>query len=281
MAEHLDSHLVRVPFEALKRAAKNRKAIIDSISDAATSTIDGLVAAAKTDGARGAMPCLPTESRIAAADGDQEMENAESLGPPAIDAMQTDDAPPSSASPSGQLEGLLVQLTALAGRLSEASTAEAAAAEATAARLRHLASLSAPPCTAAAAAPSASEPSSSTAASTSSQGTFLAWNRDGKRLTLLLADHLLRSVVTEATCAVIFASNGWTMQGGDLLCPSDRRGYPNSASQLIHEAGLQGLCDKEIFGEAREVSVALGRRDCSVALQWCADNRARLKKVRR
>ena len=31
MSEHLDCHLVRVPFEALKRAAKERKAIVDQI----------------------------------------------------------------------------------------------------------------------------------------------------------------------------------------------------------------------------------------------------------
>ena len=33
--ENLDCHLVRVPFEALKRAAKDRKSIVDTIAEAA------------------------------------------------------------------------------------------------------------------------------------------------------------------------------------------------------------------------------------------------------
>ena len=33
--ENLDCHLVRVPFEAIKRAAKDRKSIVDTIAEAA------------------------------------------------------------------------------------------------------------------------------------------------------------------------------------------------------------------------------------------------------
>jgi len=77
---------------------------------------------------------------------------------------------------------------------------------------------------------------------------IIAWNK--QRLDRILVDHLLR------------------------------QGHQQTATHLAKEAGIEDLVDAHIFKEAGKVTDALKRHDCSVALAWCAENRARLKKIK-
>ncbi len=43
---------------------------------------------------------------------------------------------------------------------------------------------------------------------------------------------------------------------------------------------VQDLVDVHIFAEAHAILEGLARQDCSAALQWCAQHRARLRKIR-
>ena len=43
---------------------------------------------------------------------------------------------------------------------------------------------------------------------------------------------------------------------------------------------MQELVDVHIFADAHAILEGLARRDCSGALQWCAQHRARLRKLR-
>ena len=43
---------------------------------------------------------------------------------------------------------------------------------------------------------------------------------------------------------------------------------------------LQDLVDSHIFLQARSVLEGLGRHDCTAALAWCEEHRARLKRLK-
>ena len=43
---------------------------------------------------------------------------------------------------------------------------------------------------------------------------------------------------------------------------------------------MQELVDVHIFAEAHAILEGLAAQDCSAALQWCAQHRARLRKIR-
>jgi hypothetical protein len=47
------------------------------------------------------------------------------------------------------------------------------------------------------------------------------------------------------------------------------------AQGLATEAGIEPLTDVDAFRETQEILRALWRRDCSLALAWCACNRAK------
>jgi hypothetical protein len=49
---------------------------------------------------------------------------------------------------------------------------------------------------------------------------------------------------------------------------------------LAQETQSQQLSDMHIFADARRVTESLKGHDCSAALVWCAENRARLKKIK-
>lgn len=51
-------------------------------------------------------------------------------------------------------------------------------------------------------------------------------------------------------------------------------------ARLAQETGSEQLCDLHIFADARKVVESLKQHDCGAALAWCADNRARLKKIK-
>ena len=43
---------------------------------------------------------------------------------------------------------------------------------------------------------------------------------------------------------------------------------------------MQDLVDMHIFAEAHAILEGLAAQDCSAALQWCSQHRARLRKIR-
>lgn len=80
------------------------------------------------------------------------------------------------------------------------------------------------------------------------RGDAVAWNRP--RLDRILVDHMLRS---------------------DCYA---------SAVALASSAQIDLLCDLHVFDGARRVAEALRARDAAPALAWCAEQRARLKKLK-
>ncbi|GAX80658.1 hypothetical protein CEUSTIGMA_g8093.t1 [Chlamydomonas eustigma] len=270
----LDAHVIRVPFDALKRAAKDRKGLIDKISDVVsnlnstpqvfvnplpTRDVDMSIASS-ADVASDAAGCSPEQD---------------------CDAMQTDDPGSAHLVPADTisttlsmeqrqalqaLEELSLQLGAISQSLTTVSETEATTAAACEARLGFLSKLGPQPQPAKASTATRNTTSLGTSIDNSagssppaglpwktgvlSQTPFLDWNRQGGRLDFLLMDHLYRC------------------------------GYFSAAAMLEHEAGLIGLCDVNIFRQAREVSQALQNKDCSIALKWCDDNSSRLKKIK-
>lgn len=77
---------------------------------------------------------------------------------------------------------------------------------------------------------------------------YIKWSR--KRIDRILVDHMLRS------------------------------GYYQAAITLAQTSGIQDLTDIHIFDGARAVTEGLRQHDCSQALQWCENNKARLKKAK-
>jgi len=59
-----------------------------------------------------------------------------------------------------------------------------------------------------------------------------------------------------------------------------REGLYEPAIQLAREANIVDLVDIDIFVSSRKVIEGLKHHDCTEALQWCADNRSKLKKIR-
>ncbi|EIE27319.1 hypothetical protein COCSUDRAFT_34765 [Coccomyxa subellipsoidea C-169] len=76
----------------------------------------------------------------------------------------------------------------------------------------------------------------------------LEWNQ--ARMDRILADHMLRC------------------------------GFLDSASELAASANIEDLVDSHIFLQARSVLEGLGRHDCTAALAWCEEHRARLKRLK-
>lgn len=74
----------------------------------------------------------------------------------------------------------------------------------------------------------------------------IAWNR--RRMDVILADYMLRS------------------------------GYLESAQALASDRDMEDLVDLRLFSVAHSVARQLEARDCRAALEFCAQNRARLKK---
>ncbi|MEW5308738.1 MAG: hypothetical protein WDW38_000674 [Sanguina aurantia] len=177
MAELLEFPLLRVPFEALRRAAKDRKSVCDDVCDKVTL----LLQSSGTSHTR--------EEHLLS------------------------------------LSQVLGSLTGLKRKLHEVSGSEAGDAQRCASRLQHLQSIGLPP-----------------------KDGAVQWNK--LRLDRLLAEHLLRS------------------------------GLHDTAAQLVGSGGILDLVDSHIFVAARCVTRALAAHDCSLALSWCEENRARLKKLK-
>lgn len=63
----------------------------------------------------------------------------------------------------------------------------------------------------------------------------------------------------------------------EALC-SRRSGYLESAQALASDRDMEDLVDLRLFSVAHSVARQLEARDCRAALEFCAQNRARLKK---
>ncbi|KAJ7537745.1 hypothetical protein O6H91_11G020300 [Diphasiastrum complanatum] len=57
-----------------------------------------------------------------------------------------------------------------------------------------------------------------------------------------------------------------------------RSSYYCTAMKLAESSNIKELADIDIFFDARKVIDALHSRDCSEALQWCSENKTKLKK---
>lgn len=253
-----------MPFESLKRTAKDRKAYIDDAAE--------YVAALKVP------LTIPSRSpTTTAAREDTEMADAEAdTDTPAEPTTQTPDAttPPPSHVPASVAGGslsslpdaqpcpasapsfaaaatareaslerlrlLLSQLQGVKRKLADVTQTEADDCSRCRARLEHL---------------SGARPASSTNSAQQQEGipssglVPIPWTRT--RLDILLVDHLLRN------------------------------GHYDTATRLATTSGIGLLTDAHVFDSARRiVSALLHDHDCSPALAWCADNRARLFKVK-
>ncbi|TPX41690.1 hypothetical protein SeMB42_g05036 [Synchytrium endobioticum] len=59
-----------------------------------------------------------------------------------------------------------------------------------------------------------------------------------------------------------------------------REGYTRTAETLANESGLKELVDIELFLQSRRVVEALMNRICTPCLQWCAENKSSLRKMK-
>ncbi|PYI22138.1 protein fyv10 [Aspergillus japonicus CBS 114.51] len=57
-----------------------------------------------------------------------------------------------------------------------------------------------------------------------------------------------------------------------------RSGYLESARQLAHEKGIEGLVDLNVFVQCQRIADSLRHGETKDALQWCGENKAALKK---
>lgn len=58
-----------------------------------------------------------------------------------------------------------------------------------------------------------------------------------------------------------------------------REGYYTTASLLAQDTGIMDLVDIELFSQSRKIEESLQKGTCTECLQWCADNKSRLKKL--
>jgi len=59
-----------------------------------------------------------------------------------------------------------------------------------------------------------------------------------------------------------------------------REGLYDSAVRLASDSHITDLVDIDVFISSKKVIEGLSRCDCTEALQWCADNRSKLKKIK-
>lgn len=77
--------------------------------------------------------------------------------------------------------------------------------------------------------------------------TLLIWNKT--RLDRVIIDHLLRE------------------------------GHFETANKFAADSNITDLVDIDVFVEGKTIEEALKKKDCSIALNWCNSNKARLKKM--
>ncbi|KAI9031757.1 CTLH/CRA C-terminal to lish motif domain-containing protein [Phycomyces nitens] len=59
-----------------------------------------------------------------------------------------------------------------------------------------------------------------------------------------------------------------------------REGLTETAQRMAVENGIEFMVDVQLFAQCEKVEASLKRRSCKECLQWCADNRSGLKKIK-
>lgn len=59
-----------------------------------------------------------------------------------------------------------------------------------------------------------------------------------------------------------------------------REGFYESAEKLARTSNIESLVDIRIFVESRKVIEGLEQGDCTKALEWCSENKSKLKKIK-
>ncbi|KXZ46821.1 hypothetical protein GPECTOR_40g555 [Gonium pectorale] len=204
MVELLEGPLLRVPFESLKRAAKDRKALIDEAAECVAALRHPLNAPptasvpATAPSSRSASVAAPSPTPAPDAAGDTEMVDAPSELPAPNAEEQVPDAVAGSSSREASIERLRLLLSQLQGakrKLKDVSRAEADDCQRCKARLEYLA---------ASPKPTGGEPDAQ-----------LSWTR--QRLDLLLVDHLLRSGYHESAARLVADSKLAQLTDGHIF----------------------------------------------------------------
>ena len=157
-----EAPLVRVPFESLKRAAKDRKSLVDEVAEGIAALAGGPKLQPTGRQASGEA----SVSQKQAADGDKAMTDAAAPADPDADAA-AGPGPQSRGDQIAELTRLLSQLQGVKRKLREVSKAEHDDCQRCKARLEHLAALGVP-----------------------ARDAVLPWTK--QRLNRILVDHLLR-----------------------------------------------------------------------------------------
>ncbi|KAG2454742.1 hypothetical protein HYH02_000578 [Chlamydomonas schloesseri] len=273
LSETLEAPLMRVPFESLKRAAKDRKALIDELSDHLASLKHPLSLGGPKGPAGASAASAPADDPS----GDTEMEEA-----------ATGEISNGREASIERLRLLLSQLQGVKRKLGEVSRTEAGDCARCKARLDYLAATA--PTAAAAAAAGGGTPAGAGARSGSvdTGAASPAAAGAGGGAAAGAAGPGPGSAATAAAAGGAAGAGGgggglisWTRQRLDVILVDHllRSGYHDSAAKLAAAAGIQLLTDGHIFEGARRVLAALLEdHDCGPALAWCAENRSRLAK---
>ncbi|KAI8093592.1 CTLH/CRA C-terminal to lish motif domain-containing protein [Halteromyces radiatus] len=59
-----------------------------------------------------------------------------------------------------------------------------------------------------------------------------------------------------------------------------REGLTETAKRMAEENGIQDMVDIQLFAQSEKVEEALQRHSCKECLQWCAENKSSLKKMK-
>eukprot|EP01095_Lingulamoeba_sp_RSL-Kostka_P015287 TRINITY_DN697_c2_g1_i1.p1 TRINITY_DN697_c2_g1~~TRINITY_DN697_c2_g1_i1.p1 ORF type:complete len:534 (-),score=133.60 TRINITY_DN697_c2_g1_i1:106-1707(-) len=59
-----------------------------------------------------------------------------------------------------------------------------------------------------------------------------------------------------------------------------REGYLKTAKLLIADSDIKNLVDFDLFEKRKKIIDSLKKKNCKLALKWCAENRTRLKKIK-
>lgn len=175
--EVTEAPLVRVPFESLKRAAKDRKALVDEAADAVAAALRPAAVAGGGGQQQQAVPAGEQQQQ-------QRQEGVEDDGDRAMTdaaAGEAEPTPSSSSSREGRVEALarlLSQLQGLKRKLREVSCSERDDVQRCKARLEHLVTLGAP-----------------------ARDAVLAWTK--QRLDRIIVDHLLREGCYDTAAALV------------------------------------------------------------------------------
>jgi len=59
-----------------------------------------------------------------------------------------------------------------------------------------------------------------------------------------------------------------------------RNSYYDTAMQVVTSSGIEDIVDTDLFISGREIEGSLGDHNTAPCLQWCHENKSRLKKTK-